>query len=264
MNNFWQRTISGVILVAIIILAFTVHPISALVLLSIIGVIGTDELARMGEENPKKKKAIRMIALFHSIVFLFFLWLPFHATWIVWAVQLLIAAVGVVLTFKENSFEELTKLAFGWLWIWLPVFLAKELIGVGNHQGWMLILVFIGLWSSDSGAYLVGKSLGKHKMIPHVSPNKTWEGTLGGMIIAGALVAYFGREMFQYHWIHGIALGILISFFGTFGDLIQSVVKRTFQVKDSGQVIPGHGGILDRFDSFLLAVPAVWLANLFF
>jgi phosphatidate cytidylyltransferase len=261
MTNFWQRTVSGVFIVGIIVAASWGGYYSGLALLSIIGAIGLDELLKMGEPESRKNK-LRWIGAFHSTIFLLGLWLKFETNWLsLLTIQLVIASIGCVLTFQEHSFKELAKLFFGWIWIWLPVFLAKDILeDFLLRFPMILLLVFIGLWTSDSGAYLVGKSMGKHKMIPHVSPNKTWEGTIGGMLLAAMMVSIFAHYFVSMDWIKGGVLGGIISFFGTFGDLIQSVVKRTFGVKDSGNLIPGHGGILDRFDSFLLAIPAVWLA----
>lgn len=261
MNNFWQRTISGIFIVVIIVAACWGGYYSGLALLSVIGVLGLDELLKMGEPEERRDK-LRWIGAFHSLIFLIGLWWKFETNWLpLLTIQLLISTIGCVLTFQENSFKELSKMFFGWLWIWLPLFLAKDLLeDFLLRFPMILLLVFVGLWTSDTGAYLVGKSMGKHKMIPHVSPNKTWEGTLGGALLASMLVGLFAHFFVHMDWIQGAALGALIAFFGTFGDLIQSVVKRSFGVKDSGHIIPGHGGILDRFDSFLLAIPAVWLA----
>ncbi len=99
------------------------------------------------------------------------------------------------------------------------------------------LCMFVFLWINDAGAYICGSLLGKHKLFPRISPGKSWEGSIGG----GILVA---------------GLGLVIVVFGTWGDLIESLFKRTLGIKDSGNVLPGHGGMLDRFDSSLLAIPA--------
>ena len=117
--------------------------------------------------------------------------------------------------------------------------------------------VFIFLWASDSGAYLVGSLIGKHRLFERISPKKSWEGSIGGGVLA--LVAawalwYFFPIMSLWQWI-GMALVVVV--FGTWGDLVESLLKRQLGIKDSGHILPGHGGILDRFDSSMLAVPAV-------
>jgi len=119
------------------------------------------------------------------------------------------------------------------------------------------------LWANDTGAYLVGSKLGRNKLFERHSPKKTWEGLIGGIIIT-ALVAYvisrYFTELSVTQW---ISIGVLISCFGTIGDLIESMFKRSIDVKDSGGILPGHGGLLDRFDGLLLAAPVVY-AYLYF
>jgi phosphatidate cytidylyltransferase len=119
------------------------------------------------------------------------------------------------------------------------------------------------LWANDTGAYLVGSKLGRNKLFERHSPKKTWEGLIGGIIIT-ALVAYiisrYFTELSTTQW---ISIGVLISCFGTIGDLIESMFKRSIDVKDSGGILPGHGGLLDRFDGLLLAAPVVY-AYLYF
>jgi phosphatidate cytidylyltransferase len=116
---------------------------------------------------------------------------------------------------------------------------------------------FILIWSNDTFAYLVGRSVGKTKLFQRISPGKTWEGTVGGVIctqgIAYALSIYF-TELEPIHW-HVVA--VIVSVFGTLGDLVESMFKRSLGVKDSGNILPGHGGILDRFDAVLVAAPFV-------
>jgi phosphatidate cytidylyltransferase len=118
----------------------------------------------------------------------------------------------------------------------------------------MILSLFVFLWINDTGAYVVGITFGKHKLFKRISPLKSWEGFAGGLVftVASAFVfAYFEPSTHLFHWI-GLSLSIVI--FGTWGDLIESLMKRTLDVKDSGDSLPGHGGYLDRFDSFLLAV----------
>lgn len=116
--------------------------------------------------------------------------------------------------------------------------------------------VFVFLWLSDSGAYCVGSLMGKHRLFERISPKKSWEGSIGGALIAlaGALVlGHFFPLLSTLEWI-GLALTVVV--FGTWGDLTESLLKRQLQIKDSGNILPGHGGMLDRFDSALIAIPA--------
>jgi len=124
------------------------------------------------------------------------------------------------------------------------------------------LCIFIFLWMNDTGAYCVGSLLGRNKLFPRVSPGKSWEGSIGGAIlvmIVAAVIGYYVKDNYCAtmsaipHW---IGLGLVVVFFGTWGDLVESLFKRTLGIKDSGNILPGHGGMLDRFDSSLMAIPA--------
>lgn len=133
----------------------------------------------------------------------------------------------------------------------------------GSANMLLPLSVFILLWANDTGAYCTGSLLGRHKLFPRISPAKSWEGSIGGgvlSIIVAALIGHYGandagtKGMDIMVW---IGLGVVVVVFGTWGDLVESLFKRTIGVKDSGKILPGHGGMLDRFDSSLLAIPAV-------
>jgi phosphatidate cytidylyltransferase len=114
------------------------------------------------------------------------------------------------------------------------------------------------LWANDTGAYLVGRSFGRTKLFERHSPKKTWEGFIGGIaigVVAALIIAHFWGELKWNQW---VSIAILISCFGTMGDLVESMFKRSINVKDSGGILPGHGGLLDRFDGLLLAAPVVY------
>ena len=126
-----------------------------------------------------------------------------------------------------------------------------------------LMFAFLIVWLTDSGAYMIGRKLGKRKLTK-ISPNKTWEGSIGGTVvavIAAAVYTYFFPQ--AYSWPVMIIISIVLSVAGQFGDLIESGLKRFYKVKDSGNVLPGHGGILDRFDSMLIVLPLMYLIGLF-
>ena len=130
---------------------------------------------------------------------------------------------------------------------------------------WMLLYALLIVWITDSGAYLIGRKIGKHKLAPKISPNKTWEGSIGGtlaaVVIVGAYV-FFMKPYFKYNFALMLVLTLVFSIGGQFGDLIESAFKRHYGVKDSGKILPGHGGILDRFDSLLFVLPLMHFAGL--
>ena len=130
------------------------------------------------------------------------------------------------------------------------------------HYDMLLSLsIFIFLWTNDTGAYCSGSLFGKHKLFPRISPAKSWEGSIGGgifVLIAAGIIGYIANdgEAHRLSILGWEGLGLVVVFFGTWGDLVESLFKRTLGVKDSGNILPGHGGMLDRFDSSLMAIPA--------
>ncbi len=132
-------------------------------------------------------------------------------------------------------------------------------VGTGSPRFWWMVVVFLGVWAFDSGAYFAGRFFGAHALAPAISPGKTWEGVVGGSLLALASVFVFTRFITPpIAWYHVVALGILISFAATIGDLAESLIKRQANVKDSGNFFRGHGGVLDRIDSLLFAIVVVY------
>ena len=126
-----------------------------------------------------------------------------------------------------------------------------------------LLFGMLVVWLTDSGAYMIGRKIGKHKLAPKVSPNKTWEGSIGGTIAATIILAiYLYFFPVGYSWLVMVGLTLILSIVGQFGDLVESALKRFYGVKDSGKILPGHGGILDRFDSMLLVMPMLHLLGI--
>jgi phosphatidate cytidylyltransferase len=179
--------------------------------------------------------------------------------------------ISVLYKKKENPIAYIAYVLFGQCYIALPVTLLNLVVfrnfDIQTNQPdyhWSLILsLFIFLWVNDTAAYLVGICFGKHKLFERISPKKTWEGFWGGLfftILSALVFAHFDKDMSIYHWL-GLSVAVVV--FGTFGDLTESLIKRTLNVKDAGKSLPGHGGFLDRFDSLLLAVYAVVLFCIF-
>jgi phosphatidate cytidylyltransferase len=154
------------------------------------------------------------------------------------------------------------------LYIALPFSLLNVLAFRATPEGvvytyLMPLSVFVFLWLNDTGAYCCGSLLGRHKLFPRVSPGKSWEGSIGGAVVvmgAAALIWHltetYGVNDLSLNIYEWMGLGLVVVIFGTWGDLVESLFKRTLGIKDSGTILPGHGGMLDRFDSSLLAIPA--------
>lgn len=160
-----------------------------------------------------------------------------------------------------NAIDDWAYMLLPQLYIALPFSLVNVLAAMDTIFDSMLIMplsVFVFLWVNDSGAYCCGSLLGRHKLFPSISPGKTWEGSIGGgvaVLVAAIVIAQAigGNATDTLLW---LGLGLVVVVFGTWGDLVESLFKRTLGIKDSGNILPGHGGMLDRFDSSLIAIPA--------
>ena len=176
--------------------------------------------------------------------------------------------ISELYTGNDNAIEDWAHTMLGQMYIALPFSTINVLAFNGAANGQTVynyivpLCVFIFLWTNDTGAYCSGSLFGKHKLFPRISPGKTWEGSIGGallVLVAAAVVYHFfphienelGLSLIQW-----MGLGLVIVVFGTWGDLVESLFKRTLGIKDSGNILPGHGGMLDRFDSSLMAMPA--------
>jgi phosphatidate cytidylyltransferase len=162
---------------------------------------------------------------------------------------------------KEKPIENIGSTILGIVYLALPMGLlvASGVSASGDYQPWQILFFFFFMWASDTGAYFSGRAFGKTKLLERLSPKKTIEGFIGGMFTA-MLVGYFAHVTLSYGsvWIW-ILIGALMSITGTAGDLFESMLKRQTGVKDSGTILPGHGGMLDRFDSTFISAPVYWL-----
>ena len=175
------------------------------------------------------------------------------------ALSLILIACITLFKFSSELYYDEGKLIFTVIYVSLPFGFALGLPKFYDGTfTWEVFLLFVLIWSSDSFAYFTGRLFGKHKMAPKISPKKTWEGFVGGVIFT-LVLGYFIEQKFPELRGNWIIVGFLVSVFAPIGDLVESQLKRTFGVKDSGNIIPGHGGVLDRLDSFIIAAPVVYL-----
>lgn len=172
----------------------------------------------------------------------------------------LTALVFVIELYRKKAlpFVNISVTLLGVLYIAFPFSLLSVLGFLEGDYNWHVILGCILLiWTSDTGAYFVGKSVGRRKLMERISPGKTWEGWVGGMVSAllvAWLLSFYLTDLDAVRW---VVIGGIVSVFGVLGDLVESMLKRGLEVKDSGTLIPGHGGILDRFDSLLMVIPFI-------
>lgn len=271
MNNFVKRTLSAIVYAGLVLASilvqpqcFGTHPLLFGALFLIVSTLAVREFhVLVGSDIRLQSYAmIANALLFTTLYFLFYgdgIW---SALLVAYVAIMLLALITQL--FRENShaIESWGNLCASQIMVALPFALMN---GVLMHNRYLLLALFILLWVNDSGAYIIGSLTaklpkGNHKMFPRVSPAKSWEGLIGGVLFS--LLA--GYVFYLIGWTADLGLAnslwfaVFGSVFGTLGDLMESLLKRTLGVKDSGKFMPGHGGVLDRFDSLLLATPVVY------
>lgn len=261
-----QRVIWGAIALAIFLPFLLMGGLPFQFFVGLLAMIGVAEMLRMKRlEFFSFEGVLAMLAAFVLTVPLdnYLSFLPVDASLSVYSLIVFLILAGTVLS-STYSFDDATY----------PI-AASFYVGIGFHNlvtarmdglDKVILALFI-VWATDIGAYMIGRQFGKHKLLPKVSPNKTIEGSLGGILAAvlvGAAFMLFDKSVYAPHsFLVMLVLIILFSIFGQFGDLVESAIKRHFGVKDSGKLIPGHGGILDRFDSMIFVFPIMHLFGLF-
>ncbi|MCL1614299.1 phosphatidate cytidylyltransferase [Phocaeicola plebeius] len=271
-NNFIQRAITGIIFVGVLIGCILGGPISFTLLFALITALTIHEFGNIVSKQPDVEinKPICMLAG----VFLFFGFaylgvMPGQTEILIPYLFLIIyLLVSELYLKKKNPLNNWAYAMMSQIYIALSFAMLNVLAyhSIGNegelsnyqvqYNPILPLSIFIFTWINDTGAYCTGMLFGKHRLFERISPKKSWEGSIGGgvfSIIAAIVMAHYFPFMPISIWI-GLALTVVI--FGTLGDLTESLLKRTIGIKDSGNILPGHGGMLDRFDSTLMAVPA--------
>lgn len=247
------RILTGVVGVPIVLLCIF-GPTPLIYLLGFVMMAALNyELAHMqGEEMQRMFMLfcfVNMLAAFACYTFVT------QELGLIFALVNVLVMAETVFTYPKVGLSEMLYLAFINIYCtWLPLhMIALRLL---DNGAWMLMSVFIMVWICDSGAYFSGRAFGRHKMAPHLSPKKTIEGAVGGVLLT--IVSAVVIEQFlplATSMLHTCLIGLLVAFGAIVGDLFESYLKRSFGVKDSGKILPGHGGFADRFDSFLLVAP---------
>ena len=271
MKNFVVRTITSVFFVAGIVTCF-LNPRAMVLLFALVTGMTIWEFA--GLVNNRPQVTINRFITTAAGVFLFFAMAGYNSgltpssVFIPYLVSIIYLMIAELYLKAEDPIHNWAYTMMSQLYIALPFSLLNVLAFRSNGQEIMYsyltpLCVFVFLWINDAGAYICGSMLGRHKLFPRISPGKSWEGSIGGglLVIAAAVLLWhiteqYGANELGLSAIEWTGLGLVIVVFGTWGDLIESLFKRTLGIKDSGNVLPGHGGMLDRFDSTLMAVPA--------
>jgi len=278
MKNFIVRTITGIIFVAAIVSCF-LNPIAMVVLFALVTGLTVWEFTGIVNEHVAATTLNRVICTVAGVWFFLamfgFCWgIVNSAVFLVYLFTIMYLVISELYLKHENPINNWAYAMLSQMYIAMPLSLINVLAFMGSadgevHYNYVLPLsVFVFLWVNDSGAYCCGSLLGRHKLFPRVSPGKSWEGSIGGAVLV-VVVAYVISQLLgtsspltALEW---MGLGLVVVIFGTWGDLVESLFKRTLGIKDSGNILPGHGGMLDRFDSSLMAFPAaaIYLYALF-
>lgn len=176
---------------------------------------------------------------------------------------LVLPLLFLVQLFQQNElpFVRVANTALGFFYVIIPFYCFYQLgFRFGEYQAVLPLSFLLLLWANDTGAYLIGRAFGRNKLFERVSPKKTWEGFFGGWLSALLVgVILFNQQIHIMNLTHWLVFASIIAVIGTLGDLVESALKRSLKVKDSGHILPGHGGLLDRFDGLLLAAPFCYI-----
>lgn len=280
-SNLLIRTLTGIVFVAVLVGCILFGPQTYTALFAVITAMSVWEFCSILNRNAglSVNKFITTIAAvyLYFAVFAFNLSVTDSSIFVPYILLLLYVLVSELYKNHPKDIANIAISLMAQLYVALPFALLHVLAFVvvpDNAQGiypshriaytWVFILsIFIFLWASDTGAYCVGSLLGKHRLFPRISPKKSWEGSIGGacvaIILSQIIATYsldFNANSQLLNRLAWAGLSLVVVVFGTWGDLVESLLKRRLGIKDSGNILPGHGGMLDRFDSSLLAIPA--------
>lgn len=266
MKNLIVRSITGILFVACIVASF-LHPMAMALLFALVTGLTIWEFIGLVNDHVAATTVNRAITTVAGVWFFLAMYgfcsdiVP-SAVFLAYLFTIVYLFISELYLRHENPINCWAYTMLSQMYIALPFACINVLAFNASPDGTVLynsllpLSVFIFLWVSDSGAYCCGSLLGKHKLFPRISPGKSWEGSIGGglfVIIAAVIISRFDQQLTLLQW---IGLGLVVCVFGTWGDLVESLFKRTLGIKDSGSILPGHGGMLDRFDSSLMAFPA--------
>ncbi len=269
MKNFITRTITGVLFVAVLVGCF-LNATAMIVLFALITGLTLWEYSGLVNQwdDIQVNRFISVVAGVYLFLAMagYCIGMASGSVFIPYLITVLYLIISELFTKAPNPINNWAYTMLGQMYIALPFSTINILAfqtQTSQEVGYNYLLplsIFIFLWVNDTGAYCSGSLFGKHKLFPRVSPGKSWEGSIGGailVVVAAAIIGYLTADDANSISIPiWIGLGLVVVVFGTLGDLVESLFKRTLGIKDSGNILPGHGGMLDRFDSSLMAIPA--------
>lgn len=265
MSNMLVRAITGFFFVSFIILATVFGGWYFQVLFGIVAILALNEFYSLFKDSsvkPNLSQGLIIGALLY-LMSLYSIDQNEFSVYLIGLLVLLFPLIGFAELYRKKAspFPNMGVTLIGLFYVILP-FVLINVMRLNTENYWPVLSIFILTWCSDTFAYLVGRKIGKRKLFERISPNKSWEGFIGGLVfsvLAGVIIAYFTNDSFVKY----ILYGIVIASFGTLGDLVESMLKRSLKIKDSGTILPGHGGLLDRFDAVIFVIPIIFFLELF-
>ncbi len=262
MKNLIQRTITGLLFIVVVIAAIVVSEFSFAAVFLIISTLALIEFYRLMKTHLDVQLNLWLTSIAGMLLFVaMFLFASSQMDYRVFALYFIFLCLVFIVELyrkKENPIMNWAIFSLGQLYIALPFSLLSAIAYVqADYNSVLLLAFFVSIWVYDTGAYVVGVAFGKHRLFERISPKKSWEGFFGGLLfslVSAYVFSMVDTTLSLYQW---IGFSVIIVIFGTFGDLSESLLKRSIGVKDSGKLLPGHGGVLDRFDSILFSTIAI-------
>ncbi|MBK8845242.1 MAG: phosphatidate cytidylyltransferase [Bacteroidetes bacterium] len=260
MSNFWQRTFTGAAFVIVMLGAAWLHAYAFICLFLLIALTGLKEYSNLMQRHVPFNSTL--LSIIGAIVYSSSIYASHQQP--NYLLPVFVVCCFVILLYelfaaRQQPFSSATAAMGGLMYVVLPfvVFVNMSMRG-GDYNFHFVLCYFILQWTSDTGQYLAGRSFGRSKLFERISPKKSWEGLIGGLILTIAVAWYLSTRFDFISKVDFVIISIIIVVFGTLGDLIESMLKRSVEVKDSGNIMPGHGGILDRFDALIGSAPFVY------
>lgn len=253
MKNLILRSVSGIILVAVLIFSIFYSEGSKAAILMVIGLFTLKEILTLS--SVEKRFNLKHLVTVVCVAIL----LLSYVNCVRYILPLVVLMLFVRFAFEiynkdmSNVARSLSCEVLGSIYVALPVMILLDL------EAEVILYIFVMVWTNDVGAYLVGSMIGKNRLFERVSPKKSWEGFWGGFIFTLLVSYFYGSSVLGLDTLHVLTIGAVVSVAAVYGDLFESLFKRSFGVKDSGNIIPGHGGFWDRFDALFFAAPAYYL-----
>lgn len=266
MKNIFVRSVTGILFVGAIVVSLLWNPLAYMTVFALLTILTVYEFCKLTRKEKGVKIPVKLVTLAGFLLFVALADLRIGKTpgllFVPYLLLILFLFVRELYIKHDNPLHNWAYILFSQVYVALPfallnilVFRMNETTHLMEYTPQWALTIFIFIWLNDTGAYMVGSMIGKHRLFYRISPKKSWEGAIGGGIfslIAAVVLSQFYTECNIWQW---LGFAVVIVFAAIWGDLIESLIKRHLGVKDSGTILPGHGGMMDRLDSALFAIP---------